>query len=62
MSYTPNKYGESFINRHYHSLDDRPVGTKVTIKTTKGNLREYEKYRDGDYYPNPHIDLSLIHI
>ena len=57
MSYTPNKYGESFINRHYHSLDDRPVGTKVTIKTTKGNLREYEKYRDGDYYPNPHIDI-----
>jgi hypothetical protein len=59
MSYTPNKYGESFINRHYHSLDDRPVGTTVTIKTTKGNLREYEKYRDGDYYPNYHFNLEF---
>ena len=52
--------GESFINRHYNSLDGHPIGTTVTIRTTKGNLREYEKYSDGNYYPHYHFDLTAI--
>ena len=59
MGYQSKPNGESFINRHYNSLDGRPVGTTVTIRTTKGNLREYEKYRDGDYYPNYHFNLEF---
>ena len=59
MGYQSKPNGESFINRHYNSLDVHPVGTTVTIRTTKGNLREYEKYSDGDYYPNYHFDLNF---
>ena len=31
----------------------------MTIRTTKGNLREYEKYLDGDYYPTYHFNLDF---
>ena len=59
MGYQSKPNGESFINRYYNSLDGHPVGTTVTIRTTKGNLREYEKYSDGDYYPCYHFNLDF---
>ena len=59
MGYQSKPNGESFINRYYNSLDGHPVGTTVTIRTTKGNLREFEKYLDGDYYPTYHFNLDF---